>query len=216
MDTLTRLTRLSQLASSAADVRIEQVLDKVTGELVLDELTGEPKTRQVVTLRAPSWKAESLLGIIAERPGQPVAVFAESRQLAMIAGQYCEDAGLRTGYITGVGDGITQGTRKRDREAFQAGKLDVIICTAGAGGTGITLTAAGTVVMLQRSWQLDLAIQPEDRAHRIGQLADHVEIIDIVAKGTVDRAAPGSSPGQSRAARPVRPGRARGARAAGR
>lgn len=182
MDSLTRLTRLSQLASSAADVRTEYVWDERAGDMV-------PK--QIVTLRAPSWKAESLTGILAERPDQPTAVFTESRQLAMIAGQYCEDAGLRTGYIVGIGDGntyrITSKTRQAARDGFQAGKLDVIVCTAAAGGTGITLTAANCVVALQRSWELNLALQIEDRAHRLGsEIHDHVEIIDVVAQGTVD------------------------------
>ena len=182
MDTLTRLTRLSQLASSAADVRIEYAWDERVGDTV-------PK--QVVTLRAPSWKAESLIGILAERPDQPTAVFTESRQLAMITGQYCQDAGLRTGYIVGIGDGpgyrITSKTRQAARDGFQAGKLDVIICTAAAGGTGITLTAANCVVALQRSWELNLALQIEDRAHRLGsEIHNHVEIIDVVAQDTVD------------------------------
>lgn len=182
MDTLTRLTRLSQLASSAADVRIEYAWDERAGDTV-------PK--QIVTLRAPSWKAGSLMGILAERPDQPTAVFTESRQLAMITGQYCQDAGLRTGYIVGIGDGpgyrITSKTRQAARDGFQAGKLDVIICTAAAGGTGITLTAANCVVALQRSWELNLALQIEDRAHRLGsEIHNHIEIIDIVAKDTVD------------------------------
>lgn len=184
MDLLTQLTRLSQLASSAADVRLEQVTDKHTKLPVFDEVTGEPKMRQVVTLKPPSWKAESLMGIIAERPGKPVIAFTESRQLAMITGRhYCEAAGLRTGYVAGEGDGITAGTRRQAVEDFQAGKLDVIVCTAGAGSLGITLTASNTVVMLQRPFRYDWAVQPEDRAHRIGQQADHVEIIDIVAQG---------------------------------
>jgi hypothetical protein len=41
--------------------------------------------------------------------------------------------------------------------------------------------------MLQRSWQLDLAIQPEGRVDRLGNLAKQIEIIDVVAKGTVDQ-----------------------------
>ena len=183
MDTLTRLTRLSQLASSAADVRIEYVPDKLTGEL---------KPHQVVTLRAPSWKAEALLVKLASRKDQPTAVFSESRQLAMITGTYCEDAGLRTGYITGVGDGnkyrITRRTRLKARADFQAGKLDVIICTAGSGGTGITLTASNCAVLLQRPFQYDLAVQPEGRIDRIGaEVHDHLEFIDVVTKNSVDQ-----------------------------
>lgn len=182
MDTLTQLTRLSQLASSAADVEWEEIIDTETGELV---------KKQKVTLRAPSWKAESLLEILAERT-EPAAVFTDSRQLAVICARYLSEAGLRFGLVIGQGpvDGaepVTQRSRREAIEAFQAGRRDAIVCTAGAGGTGITLTRAATVVMLQRSWQLDLAVQPEGRADRLGNKNGTLEIIDIVAKGTVDQ-----------------------------
>ena len=177
MDTLSQLTRLMQLASSAADVRYEEVQDQQTGLWV---------KKAVVTLRAPSWKAETLMGILAAT-SEPVAVFTASRQLARIVGEdYLAPAGLRYGYVAGIGGGITRGTRKQAVEDFQAGKLDAIVCTAGAGGLGITLTRAPAAVLLQRPFDLDKAVQPEDRIHRLGQMAPKVEIIDVVAKDTVD------------------------------
>lgn len=175
MSVLAQLTRLSQLASSACDVEVTEEPD---------ELTGELRKHYHVTLKAPSWKADVLLEILAERPGQQVAVFAESRQLIVIAGLACEKAGYRCGYITG---GMAKGARQRAIDGFQGRQLDVILCTSGAGGLGITLTAAGTAVFLQRSWSLDKAIQPEDRLHRIGQEHEAVEIIDVVARDTIDQ-----------------------------
>lgn len=176
MSTLAQLTRLSQLASSACDVAVTEERDEQTGDI---------RKHYEVTLKAPSWKADALLGVLAERPGEQVAVFANSRQLIGIAG-YALQHKYRCGYITGG-----QGKKERHDaiEKFQAGQLDVILCTAGAGGLGITLTAAGTVVFLQRSWELDKAVQPEDRAHRLDDIVmkhDAIEIIDIVAKDTVD------------------------------
>jgi SNF2 family DNA or RNA helicase len=177
MSVLAQLTRLSQLASSACDVEVTMEQDPVT---------GEARKRYDVTLRAPSWKADALLGTLAERKGQQVAVFGVSRQLVEIAGQACTGAGYRCGFITG---GQGKAARKAGISAFQAGELDVILATAGAGSLGITLTAAGTAVMLQRSWELDKAIQVEDRLHRLDDIVlrhDAIEIIDIVAKDTVD------------------------------
>jgi SNF2 family DNA or RNA helicase len=188
MSILAQLTRLSQLASSAADVTVTTELDEATGLLV---------PHYHVTLRPPCWKAEALLDLLAERPDQPTAVFAESRQLAMITGEYCRKAGLRTGYVTGPGDSgpygepgvkVTNRSRQNAVDDFQAGKLDVIICTLGAGGLGITLTASNCAAMLQRSYQFDLAIQPEDRVHRIGaEIHDHVEIVDFVTVDSIDQ-----------------------------
>ena len=57
----------------------------------------------------------------------------------------------------------------------------------GAGGVGLTLTAARTVVFLQRPWSLVEASQAEDRCHRIGsEQHDSIEIIDVVAADTID------------------------------
>ena len=178
MTTLLKFMRLSQLASCAADV-------DVTTEW--DELLQMEVPKYNVTLKYPSWKAESLMEIAAERQGAPIVCFTASRQLAMITGrQYCEPAGLRTGYITGVGDGITWTTRQRDLDAFQAGKLDMMICTAKAGGTGITLTRSDTAVFLQRDLELDNGVQPEDRLQRIGSRHASIDIIDVIARGTVE------------------------------
>jgi len=178
MTVLIQMMRLSQLASCAADVKVRMEYDEVLGMEV-------PKYD--VTLKAPSWKAESLLEIAAERQHSPVVCFTASRQLAMITGrEYCEPAGLRTGYIVGVGDGITSRTRQRDLDAFQAGKLDMMICTAKAGGTGITLTASDTAVFLQRDYELDHGTQPEDRLQRIGNEHSSIDIIDVIARGTVE------------------------------
>jgi SNF2 family DNA or RNA helicase len=72
-------------------------------------------------------------------------------------------------------------------DAFQRGDLDVICATTGAGGVGITLTAASTEIFLQRPQSLVESIQSEDRAHRIGsEVHESIEIIDIVAAGTID------------------------------
>lgn len=179
MTVLLQYMRLSQLASSAADV---------TMTMKYDEQLGMEVPHYDVKLRAPSWKAESLMEIIAERQSAPVVCFTASRQLAMITGrQYCEKAGLRTGYVVGIGDGITGRTRQRDIDAFQAGKLDVMVCTARAGGQGITLTRSDTVVFLQRDLRLNDGTQPEDRCHRPGsEIHESIHVIDVVARGTVE------------------------------
>jgi SNF2 family DNA or RNA helicase len=53
------------------------------------------------------------------------------------------------------------------------------------GGYGITLTAANTVVYYSNSYDLEIRLQSEDRAHRIGQ-TNKVTYIDLVSPGTID------------------------------
>ena len=52
---------------------------------------------------------------------------------------------------------------------FQAGLSAVFVCTFGAGGVGLTLTAAATIILLDRPWTPGDALQAEDRVRRIGQ-----------------------------------------------
>ena len=74
-----------------------------------------------------------------------------------------------------------------DRQAmvdrFQAGISKVFVGTIKAGGVGITLTAADTVILVDRPWTSGDAIQAEDRLHRIGQ-KESVTAIWLQANGT--------------------------------
>ena len=53
------------------------------------------------------------------------------------------------------------------------------------GGYGITLTAASTVIYYSNSYDLEIRLQSEDRAHRIGQ-TNKVTYVDIIAPETID------------------------------
>ena len=53
------------------------------------------------------------------------------------------------------------------------------------GGYGLTLTAAKTVIYYSNNFDLEVRLQSEDRAHRIGQ-TNKVTYIDFISPGTVD------------------------------
>jgi SNF2 family DNA or RNA helicase len=53
------------------------------------------------------------------------------------------------------------------------------------GGYGITLTAAHTMIYYSNSYDLEIRLQSEDRAHRIGQTKS-VTYVDLITPGTVD------------------------------
>lgn len=177
MGVLAQLTRLSQLASAAADV-------ETTTEVVESDGLLMEKTHTKVALKAPSWKVDALLEILAERPDQQVVAFAPSRQLMVLAGDAAKKAGYKVGYVMG---GQTAQERTGHVNAFQNGELDLICVTTGAGGVGLTLTAARTAVFLQRPYSLVEAMQSEDRLHRIGaERHESIDVIDVVARKTID------------------------------
>ena len=53
------------------------------------------------------------------------------------------------------------------------------------GGYGITLTAATTVIYYSNNYDLEIRLQSEDRAHRIGQ-TNKVTYVDLVSPETID------------------------------
>ena len=83
------------------------------------------------------------------------------------------------------------GETKDNERAFEEKKFmedptcKIIIGTTGAMGTGLTLTAANTVIFLDEPWNRALKEQAEDRAHRIGT-KENVNIITLITKNTID------------------------------
>ncbi|KAM0987955.1 hypothetical protein ACFX13_012187 [Malus domestica] len=71
-------------------------------------------------------------------------------------------------------------TEFQEKDSIKAAVLSI-----KAGGVGLTLTAASTVIFAELSWTPGDLIQAEDRAHRIGQVSS-VNIYYLLANDTVD------------------------------
>jgi superfamily II DNA or RNA helicase len=68
---------------------------------------------------------------------------------------------------------------------FQRGKVPLFLISLKAGGTGLNLTAADTVIHYDPWWNPAVEDQATDRAHRIGQ-DKPVFVYKLVAQGTVE------------------------------
>ncbi len=160
--------RLLQLSSSYATIDVVDPSDPSTW---------------IVTLTDPSPKVDELESLCDDISGQFV-VSAEHRQLIMLASKRLTKLHIPHGLIVG---GMSPWEREKTLEDFQSGKTRVLLFTLKAGGTGLTMTAAGTMVCLQRSWSMIDNKQGEDRVHRIGsERHDVVNIIDVVTRNSVE------------------------------
>jgi len=77
--------------------------------------------------------------------------------------------------------------RQQIVEIFQdrQSELRFLVGHPKTGGFGLTLTAANTVIYYSNSYDLELRVQSEDRAHRIGQ-DNKVTYVDLLSPDTID------------------------------
>lgn len=81
--------------------------------------------------------------------------------------------------------GVANQDRADRVAAFMAGKARVFLGQVDAGGTGLNLQKATTVIYYSNSFNAESRWQSEDRAHRIGQ-TEKVTYVDLKAPGTLD------------------------------
>ena len=90
------------------------------------------------------------------------------------------------GYNPAKYTGKNKDVRENEKERFMTDKsCKVFLGTMSAMGTGLTLTAANTVIFLDDPWNRATKDQCEDRVHRIGT-KDSPNIITIMCKGSID------------------------------
>lgn len=129
-------------------------------------------------------KIEEALEIITSDPERPIVLAAEHSKLLDLTSELLHDAGVKHVLITGR---ISEQERAKNLAAFQEGRVNVLLFTYKAGGVGLNMTRADTMIRLQRSWSLIDNQQGEDRIHRIGSEAhDSVNIVDLVTEGTIE------------------------------
>lgn len=172
-----KLVRLQQLACAYANIVTVKVKKR-------DKETGGWKEveERKVQLTEPSSKIDALMEILNANADKQFVVFSQSKQVIKLLEGRLINAGITNAILTGD---TPQADRGEMVKQFQMGKIRVFAGTIAAGGVGITLTAASTVIFLDRSWSPAINRQAEDRLHRIGQ-KNAVQVIDLVARNTVD------------------------------
>jgi SNF2 family DNA or RNA helicase len=124
------------------------------------------------------WLIETLQQLVEE--GRHALVFSQFTSMLDLIKPELERA--RIPYVELVGSTQDRATPVR---RFQSGEVPVFLISLRAGGTGLNLTAADTVIHYDPWWNPAVEQQATDRAHRIGQ-DKTVFVYKVVAAGTVE------------------------------
>ncbi|MCA9582285.1 MAG: SWF/SNF helicase family protein, partial [Myxococcales bacterium] len=113
--------------------------------------------------------------------GHRVLVFSQFVEMLSIIRRALDEDGVRYEYL----DGSTK-NRIDKVDAFNSNeKVSAFLISLKAGGTGLNLTGADTVVHFDPWWNPAVEDQATDRAHRIGQTRN-VTVYRLIARGTVE------------------------------
>ncbi len=131
---------------------------------------------------APSVKLQYLRELLPElvEEGRRILLFSQfTSMLELIAGEL--DA-LKIPWVR-----LTGQTRKRDAviERFRQGEAPVFLISLKAGGVGLNLAEADTVIHYDPWWNPAVETQATDRAHRIGQ-QQNVFVYKLITEQTVE------------------------------
>ena len=115
---------------------------------------------------------------------RPVIVVGHYRATIEAAAQVARSLGRRVATIHG-------GTRAKDRakhvEDFQAGKIDVLVGSYDTISEGLTLTAADTMILVEKSYKSARNEQVIRRIHRLGQTRNCL-VLDYISVGPAGQA----------------------------
>ena len=174
------------LAKQHFDGAMVSILDAL---LKLRQACNDPRLLQPEAAVGPApegysakldWLRERLPALVAE--GRRVLVFSQfTRMLRLVQ---AELAALGLNWLTLTGD--TPTAQRGDVVArFQRGDAPLFLVSLKAGGVGLNLTAADTVIHIDPWWNPAVEQQASARAHRIGQNKP-VLVYRLVAAGSIE------------------------------
>jgi len=181
-----RLTMDSQVRKMiAAKGIVASHISILAALLQLRQVCCDPRLLKTVKgSPPPSAKFERLFemleSLLAE--GRRIIVFSQFVEMLKLIRAEVQARKWRYQWLDGA-------TTHRDKvvDAFQSGKAELFLISLKAGGAGITLTAADTVILYDPWWNPQVERQAMDRVHRIGQ-DKPVFVYRLVSEGTVEEA----------------------------
>lgn len=114
--------------------------------------------------------------------GHRILLFSQFTSMLSIIKDMLDGEGIQYMYLDGSTDVMKRGKLVED---FNKGIGEVFLISLRAGGTGLNLTGADTVIHFDPWWNPAVEEQATDRAHRIGQ-ENTVQVIKLITKGTIE------------------------------
>ncbi|HKQ69257.1 MAG TPA: SNF2-related protein [Polyangiaceae bacterium] len=171
---LTQSTEKRRLASRSLSV--------FTALTRLRQMACDPGLLEPRLWTSRSAKREAFLELVRElvAEGRRALVFSQFVQLLTLWRKDLDAEGIAYEYLDGS-------TTRRDEVVtrFQEGKAPLFLISLKAGGAGLNLTAADTVIHCDPWWNPAVEDQATDRAYRIGQ-DKPVTVVRLVAQGTIE------------------------------
>ena len=129
-----------------------------------------------------SAKLDQLMALLPEMlaKGRRILLFSQFTSMLTLIEAELKKRGLPWVKLTGQ-------SQKRDAiiEQFTSGQVPLFLISLKAGGVGLNLPQADTVIHFDPWWNPAVENQATDRAHRIGQ-AQSVWVVKLVAQGTIE------------------------------
>lgn len=114
--------------------------------------------------------------------GHSVIVFSQFTSMLSIIAHELKQRNIPFFYLAGS---TSAQERKREVKEFNCGEVKVFLISLKAGGTGLNLTGADTVIHFDPWWNPAVEDQATDRAYRIGQ-KKKVQVIKYVMKDSIE------------------------------
>ena len=114
--------------------------------------------------------------------GHSVIVFSQFTSMLSIIAHELKQSNIPFFYLAGS---TSAQERKREVKEFNRGEVKVFLISLKAGGTGLNLTGADTVIHFDPWWNPAVEDQATDRAYRIGQ-KKKVQVIKYVMKDSIE------------------------------
>ncbi|XP_071478884.1 lymphoid-specific helicase-like [Diadema antillarum] len=154
---------------------LEYPLDPATGDYRMDE--------ELVTSSGKMLVVDRLLPALRKR-GHKVLIFSQMTKMLDIIEDYCHLRKFK--YCRLDGSTAIEDRQERMKEFNSNPEMFLFLLSTRAGGLGINLTAADTVIIYDSDWNPQSDLQAQDRCHRIGQ-SKPVVIYRLVTSNTIDQ-----------------------------